>query len=137
MAEVAEKTMVEEMIEYSPFARKFEKTDWYGWAGASKLPDNSGPFIYEDKIYSILYGGPADGYIEDGSNVDCDIQVCYEDAEDDTEIHCWDRPMWNYEENKVAYTKLFLMIVEWFQDKRMTREECDSILKVLGFNKIL
>lgn len=30
--------------------RRFTKVDWYGWAGATKFPNGSQPFIYDRKF---------------------------------------------------------------------------------------
>ena len=127
--EVLEKT--EDLIDKEA-AHKFTKYDWYGWAGASELPDGSGPFISNNERYTVLFGGPTDGYYEPGSNLDCDIN---NDIERDEAV-CWDKKLPNFEENREGYVRLFNSICRMTNDETLPEDVIDSFLSACGFEKI-
>ena len=119
-------------------ARKFTKNDWYGWAGCSKLPDGSGPFISNHERYTVLLSGNEE-YIESGSNLDCNISVSYfvdDDLEKD-ELVCWNKDLPNYLENIEGYVRLYNSMCRMMNDESLSENVVDSFCFACGFDKIL
>ena len=132
------KTMTDELVDES-VAHSFTKNDWYDWAGCSKLPDGSGPFISNHERYTVLLSGPTDGYIEPGSDIDCGIQVVYfvdDDLEKD-EMVAWDRQLPNYLENLDGYVRLYNSMCRMMNDESLPENVVDSFCSACGFEKIL
>ena len=127
----------EELID-TGVAHKFTKYDWYGWAGASVLPDGSGPFISNNERFTVLLGGPTDGYLEPGSNHDCDIQVDYYINDDINRGKVgWDKCLPDFEKNREGYVRLFNSLCRMMNEKDMTEEVVDSFCAACEFDKIL
>ena len=128
----------EELVDTS-VAHKFTRNDWYGWAGAPELPDGTGPFISNNDRFTVILGGPTDGYIEPGSSQDSDIQVNYmvdDDIERDEAV-CWDRPLSNFEENREGYVRFFNSLCRMVSENDMTEKVINSFCLATGFERIL
>ena len=132
------KTMTDELVDGS-VAHSFTGSDWYGWAGCSKLPDGSGPFISNKERYTVLLSGPTDGYIEPGSNLDCGIQVNYfvdDDIERD-EVVCWNKELPDYLENLEGYVRLHNSMCRMMNDESLPESVVNSFCSACGFDRIL
>lgn len=132
------KTMTEELIDET-VAHKFTKNDWYGWAGCSELPDGSGPYMSNNDRYTVILSGPTDGYIEPGSNLDCNLSVSYfvdDDLEKD-EMICWTKDLPDYQDNLEGYVRLYNSMCRMMNDESIPEKSVDSFCSACEFDKIL
>ena len=139
MIEVAEIVNTAEDFVDREVAHKFTKYDWYGWAGASELPDGSGPFISNYSRYVVLLSGPSDGYIDSNNCQECSISVNYvvNDDFDKDETVCWNKDLPNYLENCEGYVRLYNSLCRMMNNEELSEKVVDSFCYACGFEKIL